>query len=97
VATREIQHFYANYRSLRYVGDQLVLRVRRAPDDEELAALNERFGALCKRGRIERSEPLSVEIKEGDSLDLQRIRFTFARHGFAQLRGLIDALNDLPV
>jgi uncharacterized protein (TIGR00730 family) len=97
VATREIQHFYANYRSLRYVGDQLVLRVRRAPDDEELAALNERFGALCKRGRIERSEPLSVEIKERDALDLQRIRFTFARHGFAQLRGLIDALNDLPV
>jgi hypothetical protein len=97
VATREIQHFYANYRSLRYVGDQLVLRVRRAPDDEELALLNERFGGLCKRGRIERSEPLSVEIKEGDSLDLQRIRFTFARHGFAQLRGLIDALNDLPV
>ena len=96
VATREIQHFYANYRSLRYVGDQLVLRVRRAPDDEELAALNERFAPLCKRGRIERSEPLSVEIKERDALDLQRIRFTFARHGFAQLRGLIDALNDLP-
>jgi uncharacterized protein (TIGR00730 family) len=97
VATREIQHFYANYRSLRYVGDQLVLRVRRAPDDAELAVLNERFGDLCKRGRIERSDPLSVEVKEGDSLDLQRIRFTFARHGFAQLRGLIDALNDLPV
>ena len=73
------------------------LRVRRAPDDDELAVLNERFSELCKRGRIERSEPLSVEMKEGDSLDLQRIRFTFARHGFAQLRGLIDALNDLPV
>ena len=94
-ATRAIEHFYANYRSLRYVGDQLVLRVRRPPDDEELAALNERFGELCLRGRIERSEPLSVEVKERDALDLQRVRFTFARHGFAQLRGLIDALNDL--
>ena len=39
----------------------------------------------------------SVEVKERDALDLQRVRFTFARHGFAQLRGLIDALNDLPV
>ena len=97
VATRAIEHFYANYRSLRYVGDQLVLRVQRAPDDEELAALNEQFGELCLRGRIERSEPLSVEVKERDALDLQRVRFTFARHGFAQLRGLIDALNDLPV
>ena len=95
VAAEEIRHFYDNYQSLRYVGDALVVRVRRGPDDAELAALNERFGHLCSRGRIERSEPLGVEIKEADSLDLQRIRFTFARHGFAQLRGLIDALNAL--
>ncbi len=47
------------------------------------------------RGRIERSAPLSVELKERDAVDLARLRFTFARHGFAQLRGLIDALNDL--
>jgi uncharacterized protein (TIGR00730 family) len=94
VATHEILRFYANYHSLRYVGDQLVIRVRRAPDDEELAELNARFGHLCRRGRIERSEPLAVEVKERDALDLERIRFTFARHGFAQLRGLIDALND---
>ena len=92
-ASREIMGFYANYRSLRYVGDQLVIRVVQAPDDAQLEVLNERFGHLCLRGRIERSEPLSVELKERDSLDLGRIRFTFARHGFAQLRGLIDALN----
>jgi uncharacterized protein (TIGR00730 family) len=94
VATHEILHFYANYDSLRYVGDQLVVRVRRAPDDQQLADLNERFGHLCLRGRIERTEPLAVEVRERDALGLQRIRFTFARHGFAQLRGLIDALND---
>jgi uncharacterized protein (TIGR00730 family) len=94
-AAHEIRHFYENYDSLRYIGDQLVIRVRKAPDDEELAALNERFGHLCRRGRIERAEPLAIEVREGDALELQRIRFTFARHGFAQLRGLIDALNDL--
>jgi hypothetical protein len=95
VAVREILHFYANYQSLRYVGDQLVIRVRRSPDDDELAALNERFGHLCKRGRIERSAPLAIELREQDALDLERVRFTFARHGFAELRGLIDALNRL--
>jgi len=94
-AAHEVLHFYANYQSLRYVGEQLVIRVRQAPDDDQLAELNRRFGHLCRRGRIERSEPLAVEVKERDALDLQRIRFTFARHGFAQLRGLIDALNDL--
>ena len=72
-----------------------MIRLRQAPDDEQLAELNRRFGHLCRRGRIERSEPLAIEMKERDALDLQRIRFTFARHGFAQLRGLIDALNDL--
>jgi uncharacterized protein (TIGR00730 family) len=95
VAVREILHFYANYQSLRYVGDQLVIRVRRSPDDDELVALNERFGHLCKRGRIERSAPLAIELREQDALDLERVRFTFAQHGFAELRGLIDALNRL--
>ena len=95
VATREILGFYANYDSLRYVGDQLVIRLRYAPTDEQLEDLNQRFADLCVRGRIERSEPLSVELREQDALDLARIRFTFARHGFAQLRGLIDALNEL--
>jgi uncharacterized protein (TIGR00730 family) len=95
VATKEILGFYANYDSLRYVGDQLVLRLRHAPTDAQLDELNRRFGDLCVRGRIERSEPLSVELRERDALDLERIRFTFARHGFAQLRSLIDALNAL--
>jgi hypothetical protein len=94
-AVHEILGFYVNYDSLRYVGDELVIRIKQAPDDEQLAQLNERFGHLCRRGRIERSEPLSVEVREHDALDLQRIRFTFARHGFAELRALIDALNDL--
>jgi predicted Rossmann-fold nucleotide-binding protein len=95
VATREILGFYANYDSLRYVGDELIIRLRRAPNDAQLADLNERFGQLAVRGRIERSEPLSIELRERDALDLKRIRFTFARHGFAELRALIDALNDL--
>ena len=93
VAVREILHFYANYLSLRYVGDQLVIRLRRSPDDAQLAELNDRFGHLCREGRIERSGPLTIELREQDALDLERIRFTFARHSFAELRGLIDALN----
>ena len=55
--------------------------------------VNDRFGHLCRDGRIERSGPLTVELREQDALKLERIRFTFARHGFAELRGLIDALN----
>jgi hypothetical protein len=92
-AVREITSFYANYDSLRYVGDQLVIRLRKAPDPEQLEHLNARFGHLCTGGRIVTSGPLSVEVREGDRTDLARIRFPFARHGFGDLRRLIDELN----
>ena len=44
-AAAEIDRFYANYHSIRYVGDHLVVRLRHAPTDEQLAELNERFAA----------------------------------------------------
>ena len=37
---------------------RLVLRLRAAPTDDELAELNERFGHLCAEGPIERTGPL---------------------------------------
>jgi uncharacterized protein (TIGR00730 family) len=94
-ATREITGFYANYESIRYVGDDLVVRLRRPPDDDELERLNERFGHLCASGRIERTAPLAIEVDDGDALDLARIKFRFAKHGYGELRTLIDALNVL--
>ena len=92
-ATAEIDRFYSNYASLRYVGDRLVLRMHHAPTDEQLAALNERFGYLCTSGAIERTLPLPLEVKENDSLDRERLAFHFAKHGFGDLRQLIDVLN----
>ncbi|MEO6123015.1 MAG: TIGR00730 family Rossman fold protein [Ilumatobacteraceae bacterium] len=92
-AVAEINRFYANYDSLRYIGDLLVVRMRRAPDDQQLAALNERFAHLVVEGRIERVEPLPLEIKENDHVAFQRIAFAFAKHWYGDLRQLIDVLN----
>lgn len=92
-AALEITRFYANYDSLRYVGDLLVLRVRYEPTDEQVALLNERFGNMCKRGVISKVAPLEPERKDADRLDLYRVAFSFAKHGFAQLRAMIDTLN----
>ncbi|HKA02765.1 MAG TPA: TIGR00730 family Rossman fold protein [Acidimicrobiales bacterium] len=92
----EILGFYANYDSMRYVGDVLVLRVQRAPDDAQLADLNERFAHLCASGRIERTDPLPDEVADNDKLDLARIRLNFNKRYYGELRALIDALNDLP-
>ncbi len=92
-AVAEITRFYANYQSIRQVGDDLVIRLRQAPTDEQIAQLNAQFAHLVKDGRIRRTEPYSIERRQHDHLDLERIVFAFDRHGYAELRGLIDVLN----
>jgi uncharacterized protein (TIGR00730 family) len=92
-AVREITHFYANFHSIRSIGDDLVVRIRTAPTDAQLAELNERFTHLVKSGTIRRTEPYAVEKRQSDHLDLARIAFAFDRHGYAELRGMIDTLN----
>ena len=51
-ARDEICGFYANYDSMRFVGDELVIRLRQAPTPSQLAALNHRFGDLAGPGGI---------------------------------------------
>lgn len=95
-AVAEIERFYGNYQSLRYVGDRLVLRLLRSPSDALLAEANLRYGHLCATGAIERSGPLSVEVRDDDVPDLPRVALHFANRGFGDLRGLIDLLNTEP-
>ncbi len=93
VAADEILRFYANYDSLRYVGDQLVVRLHHPITDEQLEVLNERFSHLCARGTIGRIEAREPERREADRLHLHRIGFTAAKHGHSGMRALIDTLN----
>jgi uncharacterized protein (TIGR00730 family) len=95
VAFAEITGFYRNYHSLRFVEGDLVLRMQELPDEAQLDALNEEFGDIVSRGRIEVAEASKVEISDRDFPELPRLRFRFDRHGYARLRALIDRLNDL--
>ncbi len=92
-AVAEIQRFYANYHSIRIVGDELVMRMRQGPSDTQLADLNARFAHLAIDGAIRRIEPYGIERRQHDHLELDRIAFGFDRHGYAELRGLIDTIN----
>lgn len=92
-AVAEITRFYSNYHSIRIVGDDMVVRMRRGPDAEQLADLNERFGYLSTNGKIRVTEPYTVEVRHDDHLELARIAFAFPGRGYAELRGLIDTLN----
>jgi hypothetical protein len=92
-AARLIESFYANYDSIRFVGDHLVVRVRQGPTDAQLADLNDRFGYLAASGTIERAEPFKIERRNDDKLDLDRISFDFAKRGYSDLVAMIREIN----
>ena len=95
-AREEITGFWRNYDSLRWFGDTLVLRLRTAPTDDEIATLNDDFAALIASGRIERAEARSVELADDDVVDLPRLALTLDQRQVGDLFRLIGAINALP-
>jgi uncharacterized protein (TIGR00730 family) len=95
-AVDEIVRFWRNYHSLRWVGDRLVLRLRHRPTDEEVAQLASGFGDLLLDGTIERTDPLPAEVGDQDHLELARLAMRYDPRQAGRLRGLINAINDLP-
>jgi uncharacterized protein (TIGR00730 family) len=96
-AAREVTHFFSNYHSIRYAHDDLVIRLRRAPSEKQLAEITERFSSIKSRGDFRLSAALPVERDEPSLKDLARLVFTFNRKDHGKLRVLIDYLNDMPV
>jgi uncharacterized protein (TIGR00730 family) len=94
-ACDHIRHFYSNYHSQRYASGRLILRMRTAPGEEDLAGLSEEFADIIVEGVIEKTEPTSHEIADDDALELERITFNFDRRQFGRLRQLIDRVNDI--
>jgi uncharacterized protein (TIGR00730 family) len=92
---RHIEQFYRNYHSCRYVRDELFLRVKHAPTEDELAQINADFGMICTSGKIE-SRKTQVIDEETLVPQYPRIALKFDRRSLAKLRMLIDRLNTLP-
>lgn len=90
-AVEHVCQFYRNYHSSRYVGDELVIRVRRPLLPGDIDRLNAEFPILVKSGRIVQREAFPVEE---DHLDLPRIVFAHTRRHVGVLRRLIDRIND---
>jgi uncharacterized protein (TIGR00730 family) len=94
-AADEVARFYSNYDSMRFVGDRLVLRMRRTPDDDQLAELSEEFADIQMSGSMKRAEPSKAEIADADALEMERISLRFDRASYGRLRELFNRLNDL--
>ncbi len=93
-AVAEIEGFYANYRSARFVGERLVLRLKRAPDAAALERINRDFADLLDHGSFEVIGPTPPELREADDLESKRLAF-YPVHAYGRLRELINALNRL--
>lgn len=93
VAMREIQNFYSNYHSSRYVRRKLVIRLRVPPNEAELAALNDEFADMLIGGPMVLSDPLEEEA--GEAPGLARLVLELDRREVGRLRQLIDRLNEL--
>jgi uncharacterized protein (TIGR00730 family) len=89
-AVDHVLGFYRVYHSSRYVGQELVLRLRQRLTDEQVEALNDEFGVLVADGRIRQCGALEGE---DDHMDLPRLAFHHTRRQYGLLREMIRRIN----
>lgn len=87
-----IDSFYEVYHSMRWVGDQLVIRLTRPISDEKLAELNSEFADVLVSGSIARTTALAAEVDDDDALQLPRILLMFNQRSFGRLHQLVRSL-----
>jgi uncharacterized protein (TIGR00730 family) len=95
VAVEYICSFYACYHSIRYVGGQLVVRLRHRLSEAALATLNDEFSDIVAKGQISVIETTKAEQRDNDNVDLHRIAFRFDNKSFARLVTLARRINEL--
>jgi uncharacterized protein (TIGR00730 family) len=94
-AVKIITRFYRNFHSSRFVKDLFVIRLKHAPTESAVQAMNEDFADIIVGPPIKNLEPTPEEVEDGDHVGLARIGFGFNRRDYGRLRQLIDVLNRL--
>lgn len=93
-AVEKIQDFYSRYHSLRYVGEQMVIRMLSPLLEAQVDILRQQFSdILIPGGDIQLSGPLEDEMNETDLAKLPRLVVDFKKRDFGRLRELVDAIN----
>jgi hypothetical protein len=94
VAIDEITHFYNNYHSIRFVNDRMYIRMQRAIPSDSFDELSKRLSYLAVDGVLEQIGPTPEEVIDDDVVALPRIGLSYGFNGYADLRVLIDAINE---
>lgn len=91
-AAQEIQTFYRNYHSYRFVKQDLVIRLNHPPTQGLIDTLNQDFKHILAGGKVRQTDPLPEEA-EPANMHLHRLLLHFNRQDFAYLRQMIDVIN----
>ncbi len=94
-AAEFVCHFYSAYHSIRYVGKKLIVRLNRAISDESISVLNDEYADIVVTDRIERCDATTAERRDGDHVDLPRLRLRFNNRAFGRLHQMVRRINDL--
>jgi hypothetical protein len=92
-AVKIVTRFYRNFHSSRFVKDLFIIRLKHAPSQTAVEAINEDFSDINMGKPIKLIEPTPEEREDNDNLGLSRIGFEFNRRDYGRLRQLIDVLN----
>ncbi|MGE0480338.1 MAG: LOG family protein [Phycisphaerae bacterium] len=93
-AVAEVTRFYRVYHSMRYVNDDLILRLERPLSARTLDRINADFHGLLAEGDIQQVAALPEE--QGEFADKPRLKLRFDRKSAGRLRQLVNVVNEEP-
>lgn len=92
-AAEEIDQFYRNYHSSRWLKERYIIRLNHALNEAAMQQLNSEFGDLCKHGDFQQHPRCESEQDEPELCHMTRLVFAFSGRNHGRLRQLLDLVN----
>jgi len=92
-AVAEVLNFYRVYHSMRYVNNDLVLRLQHKLAEALLERIRLEFADILQSGTFEQTAALPAETNDQHLAALPRLKLRFDRRSLGRLRMLIDLIN----
>jgi uncharacterized protein (TIGR00730 family) len=92
-AVLEVLNFYRVYHSMRYVNNDLVLRLQHKLEPALLERIGREFADILQCGAFEQTTALPAETNDPHLAALPRLKFRFDRRSLGRLRLMIDLIN----
>jgi len=95
-ACTAIAEFYRVFHSCRYIGNRLVMRLNTDITEAAVEELNQQFGDILLKGRIEKSHALPQEAQDM-SIGKARLLLHFNQRDLGRLYQMIGVINRLGI